>query len=90
VFCHDTRGEAAPFDAAFASADCADDHRLHAASADSLISRHDIARLLHAAPLVAVASPLVAVATPVRATIPASEAATPVAIRQHRTIVLRV
>lgn len=90
VFCHDARDDVAPSDSAFASADCADDHRLHAANAESLISRHDGARLLFDASFGAVASPLAAIATPVRATIPASEAVTRAAIRHHRTVVLRV
>jgi hypothetical protein len=90
VFCHDSRDGADSASAIFAAVDCADDHRLHAANAESLVSRHDVARLLYDAPFVAVASTLVAIATPVRASIPVSDAAPRVAIRHHRTIVLRV
>jgi hypothetical protein len=90
VFCHDARDDTDRSESAFASADCADDHRLHAANSESLISRHDRADLPHDAPFALVAAPLAEIAMGIAAMLPASAPATLVAIRQHRTVVLRL
>jgi hypothetical protein len=41
VFCHDATAAAGAASVAIAASDCADDHRLHVASADRIVSRHD-------------------------------------------------
>jgi hypothetical protein len=91
VICHDARGAAASGAAAIASADCADDHRFHAASTESLASRHEAANLQPGAPLVLAASPLV-LAAPTAEGLPAPgpALATLVAARHQRTVVLRI
>jgi hypothetical protein len=90
VICHDAREATPPTRAAFAPSDCADDHRLHAANTESLISRHDATNAPFAAPLALVATPLVAIApSPFRAST-ASDSATLVANRHNRTVVLRL
>ena len=90
VFCHDARAGTDRFESAFAATDCADDHRLHAANTESLISRHDAAALSHDAQraLVAVLSPEIAV-EPCQ-TLPALAPATLIARRHQSTVVLRI
>jgi hypothetical protein len=90
VFCHDARDASDRFESAFDSADCADDHRLHVANTESLISRHDGANLPQDTQLTLVAAPLAEIAMDIAAMLPASAPATLVAIRQHRTVVLRL
>lgn len=90
VICHDAREAATPAELAFAPADCADDHRLHAANAESLISRHEVANVPIDAPLALVATPLAAVAPPVFQRFAASDSAALVANHHDRTVVLRI
>jgi hypothetical protein len=90
VICHDAREAATPAELAFAPADCADDHRLHAANAESLISRHEVANVPIEAPLALVATPLAAIAPLSFRSFAASDSATLVANRHDRTIVLRL
>ena len=90
VICHDPRDDADPFEAAVASADCADDHRLHTANTESLISRHDASALPDAAPLALVAAPFTESVVRAHAVLPASSRATQGASRHQRTVVLRL
>lgn len=90
VICHDAREATKPAEVAFAPADCAGDHRLHAANDESLISRHEIANVPIDAPLALVATPLAAIASPAFHTFATSDAATLVAHRHSRTVVLRL
>lgn len=90
VLCHDSHADVDSPGPAFAPADCADDHRLHAANAESLISRDGVAQLLHDAPFAVVASPRIALATPERDAIPESRSAAFVAIHHQRIVVLRI
>jgi hypothetical protein len=90
VICHDARETTMPAELAFAPADCADDHRLHAANAESLISRHEVASVPLDAPLALAAIPIVAIAASAFDAFAASDSATLVANRHNRTIVLRI
>jgi len=90
VFCHDARAGTDRFESAFAATDCADDHRLHAANTESLISRHDSADLPHFAQLVLFAVSPTEIAREACETLPTSAPATLVARRHHGTVVLRV
>lgn len=90
VICHDAREATTPAEVAFAPADCADDHRLHAANAESLISRHDGASVAIDAPLALVAMPLAELASSAFHSFAASDSATLVANRHNRTVVLRL
>jgi hypothetical protein len=90
VICHDPRDRADPFEAGVASADCADDHRLHAASIESLISRHEGSVLPDAALLALVAAPFTESVVRAHAVLPASGRATLGASRHQRTVVLRL
>jgi hypothetical protein len=88
VFCHDEGGVAPAPAAAIAASDCADDHRVHVANADRLVSRAD-AKLVDArvAPASLALPNLAAVS---HAATPASALALPAAITQQRTVVLQV
>lgn len=88
VLCHDARESAAPSSPAIAASDCTDDHRLHAADTESLVSRHYGPNLVDHAPLALAAVPVATVASRAFETLPASGFATFVACRHHRTIVL--
>jgi hypothetical protein len=90
VLCHDAHGEAAASGPAIAASDCADDHRFHAMDVESLVSRHDGAKLLPDALLALAAAPPVAIAAPAAESLPAPVPATLVASRHHRTVVLRI
>jgi hypothetical protein len=90
VICHDAREATTRSEVAFAPADCADDHRLHAANAESLISRHEVANVPIDAPLALVARPLAALAPLMLQSFAASDSAMLVANRHDRTVVLRV
>ena len=88
VFRHDAGGSAHPGEVAFASADRSDDHRFHAANAESLVSRQAVSPFQFDAPLVLVAAPLVASTAVARNALPELDAATFVASRHHRSVVL--
>jgi hypothetical protein len=88
VFCHDARGDSDQATLAFAPSDCSDDHRLHAATAESLISRHDVSKCQQHAQLVHVAAPFVANVLVACDALPVLDAATFVANLQHRSVVL--
>ncbi len=90
VICHDPRDGADSFEAVVASADCADDHRLHTANIESLISRHDGSVLPDAAPFALVAAPFTETIGRVHAALPASSRATQRASLHQRTVVLRL
>ena len=90
VICHEPRDGADPFEAAVASVDCAEDHRLHTANIESLISRHDASVMPDAAPLALVAAPFTESLVRAHAVLPASSRATQGASRHQRTVVLRL
>lgn len=90
VFCHDARGETDRSEPAFAASACADDHRLHVANTESLLSRHDSAQMPRFAQHVLVAVSPAEIAREACETLPASAAATLALRRHHRTVVLRI
>jgi hypothetical protein len=90
VICHEPRDGADAFDVAVASADCADDHRLHTANIESLISRHHGSVLPDAALLALVAAPFTETIGRVHAVLPVSSRATQSARFYQRTVVLRL
>ena len=90
VICHDPRDGAGSLEAGLAAADCADDHRLHVANIESLISRHDGSVLPDATLLAIVAPPFTETMGRVHAVLPASSRATLGASLHQRTVVLRL
>lgn len=90
VICHELRAGADPFEVAVASADCADDHRLHTTKIESLISRYDGSALPNAALLALSAAPFTETIGRVHAVLPVSSRVTQGERFYQRTVVLRL
>ena len=90
VLCHDAEVAVPAGSTAFAPSDCEGDHRLHVASADSLISRHDGSSAPSHAAHAAIHAPAPSLAVALQRAAPSHGAASRFANRLHRTIVLRL